>query len=180
MTQCTCFVTFLVKCRDLRALCRILAEMVAIYVLCRILAEMSRFMCFARHKFSAARHLKLFCTPDHHPGHNRYTLNTDQCPPHQSLLSTGPKECQEVSEARICPSIAISSFKVSSRFCPLYHCLSFQCHHCVKRIKGKFTFPILRNRRTVKMESLIFYFCGIFSRGVGEIYRNGLLRPRPR
>ena len=53
----------LVKCRDLRALCRILAEMVAIYVLCRILAEMSRFMCFVRHKFSAARHLKLFCTP---------------------------------------------------------------------------------------------------------------------
>ena len=84
---------------------------------------------------------------DHHPGHNRYTLNTDQCPPHQSLLSTGPKECQEVSEARICPSIAISSFKVSSRFCPLYHCLPFQCHHCVTRIKGKFTFPILRNRR---------------------------------
>ena len=71
---------------------------------------------------------------DHHPGHNRYTLNTDQCPPHQSLLSTGPKECQEVSEARICPSIAISSFKVSSRFCPLYHCLSFQCHHCTMRL----------------------------------------------
>ena len=93
---------------------------------------------------------------DHHPGHNRYTLNTDQCPPHQSLLSTGPKECQEVSEARICPSIAISSFKVSSRFCPLYHCLSFQCHHCVKRIKGKFTFPILRNRRDCEDGSFTF------------------------
>ena len=36
---------------------------VAIYALCRILAEMSRFTRFARHKFSAARHLKLFCTP---------------------------------------------------------------------------------------------------------------------
>ena len=37
---------------------------VAIYALCRILAEMSRFTRFARHKFSADRHLKLFCTPD--------------------------------------------------------------------------------------------------------------------
>ena len=36
---------------------------VAIYALCRVLAEMSRFMRFARHKFSADRHLKLFCTP---------------------------------------------------------------------------------------------------------------------
>ena len=36
---------------------------VVIYALCRILAEMSRFTRFARHKFSADRHLKLFCTP---------------------------------------------------------------------------------------------------------------------
>ena len=28
------------------------------------ISEMSRFTRFARHKFSAARHLKLFCTPD--------------------------------------------------------------------------------------------------------------------
>lgn len=34
------------------------------YVLCHILAEMSRFTHFPRHKMSAARHLKLFCTPD--------------------------------------------------------------------------------------------------------------------
>ena len=63
-----------VKCCDLRALLY-LAEMsrftrfvafgwnVAIYALCRILAEMSRFTRFARHKMSATRHLKLFCTP---------------------------------------------------------------------------------------------------------------------
>ena len=36
---------------------------VAIYALCRILAGMSRFTRFPRHKMSAARHLKLFCTP---------------------------------------------------------------------------------------------------------------------
>ena len=30
------------------------------------ISEMSRFTRFARHKFSAARHLKLFCTPDDH------------------------------------------------------------------------------------------------------------------
>ena len=64
----------LVKCRDLHVLSH-LAEMlrftclshfswnVAIYALCRILAEMSRFTRFARHKMSAPRHLKLFCTP---------------------------------------------------------------------------------------------------------------------
>ena len=90
MTQCTCFVTFWsnvaiyalcriwLKCRDLRALLY-LAEMlrftrfvafgwnVAIYALCRILAEMSRFTRFARHKMSAPRHLKLFCTPAYEP-----------------------------------------------------------------------------------------------------------------
>ena len=43
-----------VKCRDLRALCR-------------ILAEMSQFTRFARHKMSAARHLKLSCTPERDP-----------------------------------------------------------------------------------------------------------------
>ena len=30
------------------------------------ISEMSRFTRFARHKFSAARHLKLFCTPDYY------------------------------------------------------------------------------------------------------------------
>ena len=87
MTQCTCFVTFLVKCRDLRALCRILAEMVAIYVLCRILAEMSRFMCFVRHKFSAARHRKLFCTPALlHPGDYSVVVAVREgVTPHQPL-----------------------------------------------------------------------------------------------
>ena len=64
----------LVKCRDLRILSH-LAEMsrftrfvafgwnVAIYAVCRILAEMLQFTRFARHKMSAPRHLKLFCTP---------------------------------------------------------------------------------------------------------------------
>ena len=32
------------------------------------ISEMSRFTRFARHKFSAARHLKLFCTPGGHNG----------------------------------------------------------------------------------------------------------------
>ena len=64
------------KCRELRALslwlkCSNLLALshfgwnVANYVLCRILVEMSRFTRFPRHKMSAARHLKLFCTPGH-------------------------------------------------------------------------------------------------------------------
>ena len=35
---------------------------------------MSRFTRFARHKFSAARHLKLFCTPDHHNHCHSHTI----------------------------------------------------------------------------------------------------------
>ena len=38
-----------------------------IYANCHILAEMSRFTRVARHKFSADRHLKLFCTPASRP-----------------------------------------------------------------------------------------------------------------
>ena len=56
---------------------------VPIYALCRIwlkccdlralshLAEMSRFTRFARHKMSATRHLKLFCTPDEGTSHKK-------------------------------------------------------------------------------------------------------------
>ena len=44
---------------------------VANYVLCRILVEMSRFTRFPRHKMSAARHLKLFCTPAEGPTSGR-------------------------------------------------------------------------------------------------------------
>ena len=77
----------LVKCRDLRTLSH-LAEMsrftrfvvfgwnVAIYALCRILAEMSRFTRFARHKFSADRHLKLFCTPADWPAWVGFMVTT--------------------------------------------------------------------------------------------------------
>ena len=56
---------------------------VAIYALCRILAEMSRFTRFARHKFSADRHLKLFCTPDRRPHQS-----VPPCPP--SSLASPP------------------------------------------------------------------------------------------
>ena len=80
----------LVKCRDLRTLSH-LAEMsrftrfvvfgwnVAIYALCRILAEMSRFTRFARHKMSAPRHLKLFCTPDRATQYDTLQHKTIHC-----------------------------------------------------------------------------------------------------
>ena len=70
------------KCRELRALslwlkCSNLLALshfgwnVANYTLCRILVEMSRFTRFPRHKMSAARHLKLFCTPAEGPTSGR-------------------------------------------------------------------------------------------------------------
>ena len=53
---------FGLKCRNLRVFLQFCWN-VEIYALCRILAEMLRFTRFPRQKLSAARHLKLFCTP---------------------------------------------------------------------------------------------------------------------
>ena len=80
---------FGLKCRNLRVFLQFCWN-VEIYALCRILAEMLRFTRFPRQKLSAARHLKLFCTPDGHTIEHHTQPYCDNFFPFQQTTASAP------------------------------------------------------------------------------------------